>query len=190
MPLSFYSVRVARSFVHPVVFTSSGANMPDTMLVWFAVSQLAVIGVFLTIMQVELLQRRADKALRRIKLRLEAAGVSTGAQYVVAAYGVVLFGLLMYVVVLGLRTARLAREAELLARLVEREDEAERRAPSRRRRHERQPRRPEPAARAPARSSTRCSSTSRAGAAWSSAAARWRPRRWRSSWSTAPSCGW
>ena len=44
--------------------------------------------------------------------------MSTGAQYVVAAYGVVLFGLLMYVVVLGLRTARLAREAELLARLV------------------------------------------------------------------------
>jgi CcmD family protein len=52
--------------------------------------------------------------------------VSTGAQYVVAAYGVVLFGLLMYVVVLGLRTARLAREAELLARLVERQAEPER----------------------------------------------------------------
>ena len=49
--------------------------------------------------------------------------MSTGAQYVVAAYGVVLFGLLMYVVVLGLRTARLAREAELLARLIEREDD-------------------------------------------------------------------
>lgn len=52
--------------------------------------------------------------------------MSTGAQYVVAAYGVVLFGLLMYVVVLGLRTARLAREAELLARLVEREAEPSR----------------------------------------------------------------
>jgi len=40
----------------------------------------------------------------------------------VAAYGVVLFGLLLYVVVLGLRSARLAREAELLARLVERDE--------------------------------------------------------------------
>jgi hypothetical protein len=50
--------------------------------------------------------------------------VSTGAQYVVAAYGVVLFALLVYVVVVGMRTARLAREAELLARLVERDDEA------------------------------------------------------------------
>jgi len=46
--------------------------------------------------------------------------VSTGAQYVVAAYGVVLFALLMYLVVVGMKTARLAREAELLARLVER----------------------------------------------------------------------
>ena len=46
--------------------------------------------------------------------------MSAGAQYVVAAYGVVLFGLLMYVVVAGMKSARLAREAELLARLVER----------------------------------------------------------------------
>jgi CcmD family protein len=56
--------------------------------------------------------------------------VSTGAQYVVAAYGVVLFGLLMYVVVLGLRTARLARETELLARLAERDEAARRREPA------------------------------------------------------------
>jgi hypothetical protein len=50
--------------------------------------------------------------------------MSTGAQYVVAAYAVVLFALLIYVVVMGMRTARLAREAELLARLVEREGAA------------------------------------------------------------------
>lgn len=46
--------------------------------------------------------------------------MSTGAQYVAAAYGVVLFALLMYVVVVGMKTARLARESEMLARLVER----------------------------------------------------------------------
>ena len=51
--------------------------------------------------------------------------MSTGAQYVVAAYGVVLFALLMYVVVIGLKSARLAREAELLALLVEREVDAD-----------------------------------------------------------------
>ena len=56
--------------------------------------------------------------------------MSTGAQYVVAAYAVVLFALLVYVVVLGMRTARLAREAELLARLVEDEDAGTRPAPA------------------------------------------------------------
>ena len=43
-------------------------------------------------------------------------------EYVAAAYGVILFALLLYVVVVGLRSAPLSREAELLARLVERED--------------------------------------------------------------------
>jgi heme exporter protein C len=73
VPLSFYSVRVARSFVHPVVFNSSGANMPDSMLAWFVVGQIAMVGVFLTVLQLELIQRRADRALRRVKARLEAA---------------------------------------------------------------------------------------------------------------------
>jgi heme exporter protein C len=71
VPLSFYSVRVARSFVHPVVITQNGAAMPDTMLVWFLVSQVAALGVFLTVLQLQLVQRRAEKALGRIKLRLE-----------------------------------------------------------------------------------------------------------------------
>jgi len=71
VPLSFYSVRVAESFVHPVVFNSTGANMPDTMLVWFVVAQVAMLGLFLTLLQIELLQRRADDALKRLKLRLE-----------------------------------------------------------------------------------------------------------------------
>ena len=43
------------------------------MLVWFVVSQIAMIGVFLTVLQLELIQRRADRALRRVKARLEAA---------------------------------------------------------------------------------------------------------------------
>ena len=48
--------------------------------------------------------------------------MSAGEEYVFAAYGAILFGLLLYVVVVGLRSARLAREAELLARLVERDE--------------------------------------------------------------------
>lgn len=71
VPLSFYSVRIARSFVHPVVFTNSGANMPNSMLIWFAVSLAAFLALFVTILQFELIQLRTQKALQRAKLRLE-----------------------------------------------------------------------------------------------------------------------
>ena len=71
VPLSFYSVRVAESFVHPVVFTRGGADMPGSMLIWFVVSLLAITGVYATLMQLELLQRRADRAMRDLKTRLE-----------------------------------------------------------------------------------------------------------------------
>ena len=50
--------------------------------------------------------------------------MSSGGQYVAAAYAVVLFGLLLYTVVVGLRNARIAREAEMLARIVERDSPA------------------------------------------------------------------
>jgi heme exporter protein C len=72
VPLSFYSVRIAESFVHPVVFTADGAEMPGSMLVWFVVSQVAVLGVYLTALQLQLVQRRAERALERVKLRLAA----------------------------------------------------------------------------------------------------------------------
>lgn len=72
VPLSFYSVRVAQSFIHPVVFTQDGANMPNTMLVWFVVSQVGMLCLFVTLMKIELLQRRTDRALGELKLRLEA----------------------------------------------------------------------------------------------------------------------
>ena len=72
VPLSFYSVRVANSFVHPVVFTRNGANMPDSMLVWFVVSLLAMFAVFATLVQLQMSQNRADRALKRLKAALEA----------------------------------------------------------------------------------------------------------------------
>jgi CcmD family protein len=40
--------------------------------------------------------------------------------YVVAAFAVVWFVMLIYLAVVGLRTARIAREVELITRLVER----------------------------------------------------------------------
>ena len=44
--------------------------------------------------------------------------MSSGSQFVVAAYAVILFVLVMYMVVVGMRSARIARDAELLARLA------------------------------------------------------------------------
>lgn len=44
--------------------------------------------------------------------------MTTGTQYVAAAYGVILLALLLYVAVVALRAGRLAREAELLARMT------------------------------------------------------------------------
>jgi heme exporter protein C len=73
VPLSFYSVRIATSFVHPIVFTRDGANMPGSMLVWFAVSQAAVFALFATLVMLQMNQNRADRALRRLKILLEAS---------------------------------------------------------------------------------------------------------------------
>ncbi len=41
-----------------------------------------------------------------------------GAQFVVAAYAVIWVGLLLYIVSIGLKLARMAREIELIGRLV------------------------------------------------------------------------
>lgn len=52
--------------------------------------------------------------------------MGTGTEFVVAAYAVLWVILLLYVVASGMRTARMAREAELLVRLL---DEREQSAP-------------------------------------------------------------
>jgi heme exporter protein D len=54
----------------------------------------------------------------------------SGVEYVVAAYGVMAFALLMYVIAAVMKKARLSREAELVERL-ERSRELEEPAPSR-----------------------------------------------------------
>lgn len=52
--------------------------------------------------------------------------MSSGAQFVVASYAVILFGLVMYVVVLALKSARISREVELLSKILDRRHEDER----------------------------------------------------------------
>ena len=48
--------------------------------------------------------------------------MSGGAQYVVAAYAVIWFLLLAYVVMLGARTARVGRQVEAIMRMLDRQE--------------------------------------------------------------------
>jgi heme exporter protein D len=58
--------------------------------------------------------------------------MSSGVEYVIAAYGVMVFALLIYLVAATMKRARLSREAELLERLEASRREAEQpEAPSR-----------------------------------------------------------
>jgi CcmD family protein len=49
--------------------------------------------------------------------------VSSGTQYVVAAYAVIWFLLLVWVIFAGARMARISREIELLTRMVEKREQ-------------------------------------------------------------------
>ena len=45
--------------------------MPHSMLIWFIVALGAMTTLFFLLLQVELVQHRAQRALREVKLRLE-----------------------------------------------------------------------------------------------------------------------
>lgn len=49
--------------------------------------------------------------------------MSSGTQYVVAAYAVIWFLLLVWVIFAGARMARISREIELLTRMVEKREQ-------------------------------------------------------------------
>jgi heme exporter protein C len=71
VPLSFYAVRKARDFVHPVAFDRDGINIDGEIFVWLVVAQIAIAVLFVALLKLELLQRRTDRALRRLRAALE-----------------------------------------------------------------------------------------------------------------------
>lgn len=71
VPLSFYAVRRAQDSVHPTAIDSSGINIDGGIFVWLVVAQVAVAAVFVTLLKLELLQRRTDRALGRLRRLLE-----------------------------------------------------------------------------------------------------------------------
>jgi heme exporter protein C len=71
VPVSFYAVRAARDTVHPVALNADGLQIDRGIFVWLLVSQVAVIVLFVALLKLELLQRRTDRNLRRLRVLLE-----------------------------------------------------------------------------------------------------------------------
>jgi heme exporter protein C len=67
IPVSFLAIRLAQNFIHPVVFTREGAQMSGSMLFAFCVSLAAMLAIFATLYQLELVGKRLDERLRELR---------------------------------------------------------------------------------------------------------------------------
>jgi heme exporter protein C len=68
VPVSFLAIRLAKTFLHPVIFTRHGANLGGWMLVAYCVTQAAVLLLAHTLYRLELSGKRLDIRLRELKL--------------------------------------------------------------------------------------------------------------------------
>jgi heme exporter protein C len=67
IPISFLAIRLSRSFIHPIVFTSKGAQMTGEMLFTFCVALVAMLALFATLYRLELAGKRLDAHLRELR---------------------------------------------------------------------------------------------------------------------------
>src|SRR3954451_15499110 len=72
VPLNFVAVRLAQSFSHPRVLSTTGGNMLGSMRLTFYVSLLAVALLYVTLWKLELTSKNASMQLKRLRVRLEA----------------------------------------------------------------------------------------------------------------------
>jgi Na+/H+ antiporter NhaB len=68
IPVSFLAIRIAKSFIHPIVFTRHGPNFGGWMLVAYCVSQTAMLVLAYTLYRVELAGKRIDARLRELRI--------------------------------------------------------------------------------------------------------------------------
>ena len=68
IPVSFLAIRIAKSFVHPEVFTLHGPNFGGWILVTYCVAQAALLLFAHTLYRVELASKRLDARLRELRL--------------------------------------------------------------------------------------------------------------------------
>jgi heme exporter protein C len=67
IPVSFLAIRLSRSFIHPVVFTSHGPQMTHSQFFVFCVALVAMVSLFATLYQLELAGKRLDARLRELR---------------------------------------------------------------------------------------------------------------------------
>jgi heme exporter protein C len=67
IPISFLAIRLSRSFIHPVVFTSHGPQMTGSQFFVFCISLAGMLCLFATLYQVELAGKRLDADLRELR---------------------------------------------------------------------------------------------------------------------------
>ena len=67
IPISFLAIRLSRSFIHPVVFTSHGPQMTGAQFFTFCVALVAMLALFATLYNIELAGKRLDARLRELR---------------------------------------------------------------------------------------------------------------------------
>lgn len=68
IPVSFLAIRIAKSFVHPQVFTLHGPNFGGWILITYCVAQAALLLFAHALYRIELTGKRLDIRLRELRL--------------------------------------------------------------------------------------------------------------------------
>ncbi len=71
VPLNFMAVRLAQSLVHPRVFAATTGGLPNSMLLTFLVSLLAMALIWTTLVKFELTAKSASGKLSRLRRALD-----------------------------------------------------------------------------------------------------------------------
>ena len=135
VPINFIAVRLAQAYTHPRVLSKTGGNLPAEMRLTFLVSLGAMVLLFITLWRLELtVEERLGPAAQAPPPPREGRGEGNGNGdgvifaaegvngYVAAAYLVFIALILLYVVIIAAKLARVEREVTELNQIAEKRD--------------------------------------------------------------------
>jgi heme exporter protein C len=70
IPVSFLAIRLAQSYIHPTVFTSSGPQMAGSQFATFCVALAAMLSLAYFLYRFELASKRLDAELKELREHL------------------------------------------------------------------------------------------------------------------------